>query len=343
VRAVTTADAGGRADPGFPLFVARRDRNRLVRQSSTALTLLRAMRGAEVVYATGMIGRSVLTSTIHRNPIVLKLVSDPAYERARRLGLFNGTLAEFQQPQRARPLRALKRIRALVLSRASRVVIPSEYLAAIARGWGLPVERIRVIPNPAPPMDRSTPREELRHRLGVSSPTFVFAGRLVAQKNVSLAVSAIRDVADATLIVVGDGPLRSELERQIAESGVGDRVTLVGSLPRAQAIEWLRAADAAVLPSDWENFPHVAVEALAAGTPVLATSVGGVPEIIETGVNGILVPAGDVKALSAAMDTVARDSALLASLRDGALATGDAYSRDAVYAAIARELEIASR
>ena len=93
-------------------------------------------------------------------------------------------------------------------------------------------------------------------------------------------------------MVVGDGPSEADLRRAIDEAGVGDRVTLKGALPRSEAIEWMRAADACVLPSDWENFPHAAVEALAAGTPVIATAVGGVPEIVEPGMNGLLVSPG---------------------------------------------------
>ena len=72
----------------------------------------------------------------------------------------------------------------------------------------------------------------------------------------------------------------------------------------------MRAADASILPSDWENFPHAAVEALAAETPVIATAVGGVPEIVESGVNGILVPPRDPDALAAAMARVSEDDEL---------------------------------
>ena len=143
-------------------------------------------------------------------------------------------------------------------------------------------------------------------------------------------------------MVIGDGVSRDELDRAIAERGLGDRVDVKGALPRAEALSWLRAADAAILSSDAENFPHVAVEALAAGTPVISTAVGGVPEIVESGVNGLLVQPGDSRRLGQAMASVAEDGELLATLREGAQATGPRYHLETVYGDIAEELELAA-
>jgi glycosyltransferase involved in cell wall biosynthesis len=343
VRAVTTAAADGPEESGFPVLAARKDRPRPIRQPAAALAVIRAVRGAEVVYATSLYGRSALATTLNRVPLVVKLVNDPAYERARRLGLHDGTIEDFQRPHRHPAVRALKRGRDLALSRALSVIIPSRYLAEIARGWEIEPHRIRVVPNPAPEIDESAPRVELRERFGMESPTFVFAGRLTPQKNLPLAIAAMDRVAGASLIVIGAGPSEDQLRSAVTESGAGDRVSFKGALPRDEAIAWMRAADACLLPSDWENFPHAAVEALAAGTPVIATAVGGVPEIIETGRNGILVAPGDVEALAAAMTSLVHDPARTAALREGAAASGALYSPGAVYGAIEAELELAVR
>lgn len=342
VRAATTADSAGPEGAGFPVRATRSDRPRAIRQPAAALNVLASGRRADVIYATGMYGRSALASVALRVPLVLKLVSDPAYERARRTGLFDGTLEEFQRATPAGATGTLKRLRNLVLKRARSVVIPSEYLARIARGWGLPAERVRVVPNPAPAVDATLPRDELRRRLGLTSPTFVFAGRLTPQKNLPLAIEAISTLESGSLVLVGDGPSRDELAALIAREGLTGRVSLEGALPRERAIEWLRAADAAILPSEWENFPHAAVEALAAGTPVIATAVGGVPEIVEPGVSGILVPPGDRAALAEAIGSLSENGARLAALREGALAAGARFERQAVYGAIAAELELAA-
>ena len=166
----------------------------------------------------------------------------------------------------------------------------------------------------------------------------MFAGRLTPQKNLPLAVSALSRVAGASLVVVGEGPSRDQLVRAIDQAGVGGRVTLTGPLPRSEAIDWMRAADASILTSDWENFPHAAVEAMAAETPVIATAVGGVPEIVQSGVNGILVPPRDPDALAAAMARVSEDDELRTSLRAGALRASERYRKAVVYGTIEAEL-----
>ena len=338
VRAVTTAGPAGPEPAGFPIRASRKDRHQLVRQPAAALAVLGAARGADVVYATGLYGRSALAAAAYRIPLVLKLVNDPAYERARRFGLFTGTLEDFQAPQPGRRVALLKAARRRVIERAARIIIPSGYLAEIAYGWGVPRDRVRVVPNPAPPVDATTPRTELRNRLGFRFPTFVFAGRLTPQKNLPLAISALSRVPHAKLVLVGEGPSQAELSGAIDDAGVRDRVTLTGALPRAEAIQYLRAADASILPSDWENFPHAAVEALAAETPVIATAVGGVPEIVRSGVNGLLVPPRDPEALAAAMVRVSEEDELWTSLRAGALLASERYRRAVVYETIEAEL-----
>jgi glycosyltransferase involved in cell wall biosynthesis len=338
VRAVTSAGSKGAEPAGFPLTISRRDRPRPVRLAGGALAAVRSARWPDVVYSAGMYSRSSLAATIDRVPLVIKLASDPAYERARRLGLFSGSLDEFQQPQGSRRIELLKRLRTVVVARASRIVIPSEYLAAFVRGWDISPEVISVVPNPAPSIERLPDREDLRRRFGLAGTTFVFVGRLVPAKQLELALAAMQRVPEASLVIVGDGPERGRLAEGIERAGLGDRVTLTGALPRAEAIEWLRAADAAVLSSAWENFPHAAVEALATGTPLLATAVGGVPEVIRTGVNGMLVPPGDEEALAAAMRAVAEDAALAAALRRGASASAHLYGAEQSYGAIERAL-----
>src|SRR4029450_123250 len=92
---------------------------------------------------------------------------------------------------------------------------------------------------------------------------------------------------------------REELERHAAASGVNGRVTFLGARSREEGVRTLAGAHAALLPSAWETLPHAAVEALAVGTPVVATAVGGVPEVVHDGENGLLVAAGRPDALAA--------------------------------------------
>ena len=100
--------------------------------------------------------------------------------------------------------------------------------------------------------------------------------------------------------------------------GIGDRVRFLGGGDRADVLRLFAGADAAVLSSSWENFPHTVVEALAVGTPVIATAVGGVPEIVRDGENGLLVPARDPSAFADALRRFVGDAALREQLQRAA-------------------------
>ena len=121
------------------------------------------------------------------------------------------------------------------------------------------------------------------------------AGRLSPEKgfDVLLAAAArvLRRDPDAGFILFGDGPLRAELAQQIAAAGLGGAFVLTGF--RADLDRFLPHFDLLVLPSYTEGLPNVVLEACAAGVPVVATAVGGTPEVIEDGLSGFLVPVGD--------------------------------------------------
>lgn len=319
--------------PGFPLVTASRDRPLPVRWMEAEAKLLRLARRIDVIYATGLYHRSALAATAARVPMVVKLVNDPAFERARNSGRFHGTLEEFQVAPAGGLVSALKRMRDAMLARAGAIIVPSHYLAEIVRAW-LPAPRsITVIPNPAPAETPLPGRDELRLELGVTGPSIVFAGRFVLQKNLPLLIAALRDVPDATLWLVGDGPEAGTLRAAVDEHGVGERVRMLPAVARAAAVRWMKAADVTVLPSSWENFPHAAVESLTVGTPVVATAVGGVPEIVEAEVNGLLVESGDRDGLAVALRRALHDAPTNRRLLEGAAAVGDRFSPDRLYEA----------
>jgi glycosyltransferase involved in cell wall biosynthesis len=168
--------------------------------------------------------------------------------------------------------------------------------------------------------------------------TFVFVGRLTEQKALPVALAALREVPDARLLLIGDGPERESLERRTHELGLDDRVRFLGSVSRDEVLRYLAGARAAVLSSAWENLPHAAVEALSVGTPVVSTAVGGVPEVVRDGENGLLVPAGDVPALATALRRMLDDDALRDRLAAGAQPSVAAIGRDATYERLERVL-----
>jgi glycosyltransferase involved in cell wall biosynthesis len=341
VVAVTTADRT--PEPrAHPVHWVSRRYPRGVRHLVGASRVARLARRADVVYSTGMIGRTTLGAALGGAPVVLKLTTDEVFERSLRWGLFDADIHTFQ---RARGLRigALRRARGLALGRAARIVIPSDSLRRLALDWGVAAGKVVLLPNPVEPPPGLEARDVLRRRHGLDGPTLVFAGRLVPQKSVDVALEALRRSPGVSLLLAGDGPHREPLERQARELGLDGRARFLGPQPRRTVFELLRAADAALLSSSWENFPHMAVEALAVGTPVLATEAGGVTEIVRDGQNGLLAPIGDAEALAAAIRRYFDDPQLRERLRAEAVDSIREFAPETVYARLEELLVEAAR
>lgn len=321
---VVTMGDGEPSERPCRVHVVLRSRPFPARYGALALAGAREARRADVVYATATYAAAAAAAAWARRPLVVKLVSDPAYERARRYGLFRGTLEEFQRAPGA-AVNVLRRSRTAVLGRAHRVVVPSAYLARFALSWGLDADRVEVVPNPAP---AHVPAEAE----ALPPATFVFAGRLTAQKGLAHAIDALAQVPAARLVVIGDGPERAALERRAETALLDGRIEFRGARPRADVLRTLAGAYAALLPSEWENLPHAAVEALAVGTPVVATAVGGVPEVVEDGRNGLLVPPRALDELAAAVERLVDDPALRHDLAGRARASVAELERDLFYA-----------
>jgi glycogen synthase len=208
--------------------------------------------------------------------------------------------------------------------RADAVIVLTQRLADRLLAGGLDPGRVHVIPSgvdlrlfaralpdPAPDLPR---------------PRVLFVGRLAAQKGVSTLLEAVPLLrARAAVVLVGDGPRRPALERQAGRLGP-DRVRFQGFVPHAEVPAWLAAADVLVLPSIYEELGSVLLEAMAAGLPVVASAVGGIPDAL--GAAGRLVPPRDPAALAAAVDEILDDPALAAELGDAARRRAAGFSWD---------------
>jgi 2-deoxystreptamine N-acetyl-D-glucosaminyltransferase/2-deoxystreptamine glucosyltransferase len=144
-------------------------------------------------------------------------------------------------------------------------------------------------------------------------------------------------------VVVGDGPDRAELERLAAASPAAERIEFRGSLSRDEALQVVAGAEAGLLSSAWENLPHSAVEALSVGVPMVATAVGGVPEVVHDGENGLLVPPGRPEELAAAIRRVLEEPGLRERLAAAAKPSVAAISSEAIYSRLEALLAEAAR
>jgi glycosyltransferase involved in cell wall biosynthesis len=330
VEVVTTADAPP-AQRDYPVRAVPRHHRPGVRHYRGAALVHHRARDVDVVYTTGMFGRSALGSSLARKPYVVKLTADPAFERSRRRGLVEGDVNEFQRRAGGPAVAALRFARNVELRRAAHVLTPSAYLRELVLTWGVRPERVSVLPNPAPAIAPLRERNELRRSFGMNGATLAFAGRLTAQKSLGRALEAVAGADGVELVIAGEGPDREPLEQQASALGIAGRVRFLGAQPRERIVELFRAADATILSSSWENFPHTVLEALSVGTPVLAMEAGGVAEVVHDGVNGLLVEAGDTTALGEAVRRYFSDQALRERLRAAAADSVSDYAPERVF------------
>ena len=192
-----------------------------------------------------------------------------------------------------------------VCRRAERLLLVSSDLAGRARRAGATdVRTVAIVAPPLPPPSRGVDR--VRRDLGIADRSMVLAvGRLEPQKRLDVLVDAMAKWPQApgpVAVIVGTGSLDSFLRDRIAQTGAP--VRLLGW--RADVADLLAAADVAVLPSAWEGYPLIAQEALRAGTPLIATDVGGVRDLVGDG--AVLIPPGNPQALRGAVLSLLEDA-----------------------------------
>jgi glycosyltransferase involved in cell wall biosynthesis len=177
-------------------------------------------------------------------------------------------------------------------------MVPDDFMAQKLVQGGLPAEKMFRNANPFFLPDRVP---DARHEGHV-----LYVGRLTRPKGVMTAIEAMRHVAtDARLVVVGQGELEHEIIRTIAEEKLADKVSFVGPKWGDELDALLSTALAVVIPSEWyDNLPQVLCQANAAGKPVLASRINGIPEYVDEGVSGHLFAPGDRRALAALIDRV---------------------------------------
>jgi teichuronic acid biosynthesis glycosyltransferase TuaC len=193
------------------------------------------------------------------------------------------------------------------LPRARRVVAVSRPLADEVASFGVPRERIDVVPNGVDgelfrPADRAAARAELGHA-GDTARWILYVGRLEAAKGVLDLLDAFARLAarraDVKLVLVGDGGARAACAEAAAR--LGDRLLVLGARPLAEVPRWMAVCDVLALPSWNEGTPNVILEALACGRRVVASRVGGIPDVVSSDLLGELVPARDPGALADAL------------------------------------------
>lgn len=212
----------------------------------------------------------------------------------------------------------------ILFQTANRFVLERAHLCTVnSRGTRIRVLRIHpgarteIIPMGVHPEDygKELVSPELRNRMGDGDPQLLFLGRFSRDKGIIALLEALgillQSMHSARLALIGFGPEEQTIRRAADRLGIAGATSIVGRVPHAEIPRWLASADMVILPSERvEGLGVVLLESLASGTPVIGSRVGGIPDIIEDGVTGLLCRPGDPEDLAHQLVRLARDGAL---------------------------------
>lgn len=310
-------------DSHRPYTVVRepRDVPPLARRLRSIRKITELAQHADLIYANGIVLESAIAAKFSKKPMLQKFVGDVVWEGAHRNGQTSFSLDEFMASRMSLKLEAKKSIRNWWLRQGTNVVVPSQYLANLLISFcGVPQDRIRVIYNGV-----SMPKTHTKHALpDPSNFKIVTSSRLVRHKCVDGILRACGMFANAELTIIGDGPERENLEAMASQSPI--RVTFTGQLPRDAALNIMSQHDVFVLNSVYEGLPHVAIEAMSLGLPVIGSAAGGTPEVVHDGLNGFLVPCHDDAAIFSALRSLSSNPELYVQCVRHAHATAERFT-----------------
>lgn len=280
---------------------------KIIRHFVFAWKLWRESRGSEVIYALDPMSvglPAMYVAKLSRKPFLVRLGGDYAWEQGRyRFGVTD-TLDEYLEKKDSAPrmVRLFSRIQTHVVSKARKIIVPSEYLKSVVMKWGINEDKIKVIYSSLFPIEVSASREALRAELSYQYPTIVSAGRLVPWKGfkvlIDVAAGLREQYPDISLVIIGNGDELSNLQDQVADLKMSQQVRFMGSLSKDALGAAIKAADVFVLNTAYEGLSHQLIEVMDIGTPIVTTRAGGNPELITDGVNGYLVEFDNVEELT---------------------------------------------
>lgn len=197
------------------------------------------------------------------------------------------------------------------MRRMDQILFVSHYdrKLAIAQKLLPPAKPHRVIHNGIQPLQPSTETK----RLGVG-----FIGRFVYQKNPELFLEVVQRMPQQKFVMAGGGDLDAKIQHEVQRRGLGDRLTLMGSLNHVAALEFISKLDVLVMTPRWEGLPLLPLEAMFKKVPVVSTAVGGIPEVIQHGTTGMLSKSGDAQELADHVQRLLDDRSLRNSIVDQA-------------------------
>lgn len=259
--------------------------------------LIKKARGMDIILALDPISVGLpvcIVSFLLRKKFILRVAGDRAWEAYQSKSKKFVSPEDFQKKNYGVMTLLRRLVQKSVAKRAERIIVPSNYLKSIVTMWGIEEKKIHVVYNGFDDGDIILgDKKELRSFLNIEGKIIMSAGRLVSWKGFNVLIEImpdiIKNISNAKLYIAGDGPDRKKLELKVKKLGLGESVQFLGGLPRATLLQYFKASDVFALNTGYEGLSHQLIETMSVGTPIVTTNVGGNPELIENGKEGILI------------------------------------------------------
>lgn len=262
-----------------------REHNILVRYWLYFWNLLKIAKNCDVIYAQGSLGAglpAMLVSKILRKRLVIKIVGDYAWEQGVNQFGVKELIEPFQKKKYNWRVELIRKIQKIVVKSADKVIVPSEFLKKIVRGWRVDEKKIEVIYNAFSKLDKIKP-------VKLDGEVIISAGRPEPWK--------------------GFDELKKIMPDLLKENP-RFKLVIATKLPHDELMGYFRTSKVFVLNSGYEGFPHIVLEAMACGLPVIVSNIGGNPEVVKNGYNGLLVEYNNKEQLKDAILRLWRDKNL---------------------------------
>lgn len=255
--------------------------------------LFKMAKNCDIVYAQGPLGAglpALAVAGILRKKFIIKIVGDYAWEQGVNQFEVKDLIEEFQTRKYDPKTERIRKIQKFVVRRADRVITPSEFLKKIVKGWGVKEEKILVVYNAGPEIKEIA---DTIPRAGLEGDILTSAGRLEPWKGMVALVEIMPELLQKNpnfrLLIAGDGPLVEGLNSIVKNLKIEDKVILAGRVAHDELMSYFKASMIFILNTGYEGLPHITLEAMACGLPVVTTSVCGNPEVVKNNYNGFLV------------------------------------------------------
>ena len=302
---------------------------KVLRHFAYFLKCLSLGRGVDIIFAQDPVSvglPTMLAAKLLGKDFLLRLGGDYAWEQGR-------------QGRYYLVVRLFKWVQTRVALAASGVAVQSEFMKRIVVCWGIPEEKITVIPNGFDGAGVTEDRQTARDALALLGTIGVSAARLVPWKGfaglIEIVPEIIKRIPDFVLHILGDGPGGEKFHKMVLERGLEEKVIFAGRLEKKELMRYLAAADVFILNTEYEGFSNQLLEVMASATPIVTTDIEGNQGLITDRISGLLVPLHDSEALKSAILQVLENKTLASKLVNGGKEKLQGFSVGRVMAATA--------